>query len=163
MLVGECEFNKFVEKNDILKYNTITSLISKGTIDMFENTNKEEFEKILDSIDLDQAPPVEEPMRQYYFMKKARKYVKQKSEEIGRPLFFSVVTFGCQMNARDSEKLRGILKEIGYEEQPEETADFVIYNTCTVRENANTRVYGRLGQLKPRKKKNPNMMIGRCG
>ena len=67
------------------------------------------------------------------------------------------------MNARDSEKLRGILRKIGYGEASEEKADFVIYNTCTVRENANTRVYGRLGQLKPRKKKNPNMMIGLCG
>ena len=67
------------------------------------------------------------------------------------------------MNARDSEKLRGILLEIGYIEASEDIADFVIYNTCTVRENANTRVYGRLGQLKPRKKKNPNMMIGLCG
>ena len=66
---------------------------------MFENTSKEEFEKILEGIDLDQAPPTEEPMRQYYFMKKARKYVKAKSEEIGRPLFFSTVTFGCQMNS----------------------------------------------------------------
>ena len=56
------------------------------------------------------------------------------------------------MNARDSEKLRGILLEIGYEEASEEEADFVIFNTCTVRENANTRVYGRLGQLKSHKK-----------
>lgn len=53
------------------------------------------------------------------------------------------------MNARDSEKLLGILKDIGYQESDdEENADFVIYNTCTVRENANLRVYGRLGQLK---------------
>ena len=48
-------------------------------------------------------------------------------------------------------------------EEAEDKADFVIYNTCTVRENANTRVYGRLGQLKPLKKKNPHMMIGLCG
>jgi tRNA-2-methylthio-N6-dimethylallyladenosine synthase len=68
------------------------------------------------------------------------------------------------MNARDSEKLVGILEEIGYvEEADEEKADFVIYNTCTVRENANMRVYGRLGQLKASKKKNPHMMIGLCG
>ena len=67
------------------------------------------------------------------------------------------------MNARDSEKLRGILNQIGYEEAEEDEADFVIYNTCTVRENANTRVYGRLGQLKPRKKQQPHMMIGLCG
>lgn len=104
-----------------------------------------------------------ETLRQYDFMEKARGYVKKKSEELGRPLTFCVTTFGCQMNARDSEKLRGILEKIGYVEAEEEKADFVIYNTCTVRENANTRVYGRLGQLKPRKKKNPHMMIGLCG
>ena len=68
------------------------------------------------------------------------------------------------MNARDSEKLVGILEQIGYEEETdEEKADFIIYNTCTVRENANMRVYGRLGQLKRVKKENPHMMIGLCG
>ena len=85
--------------------------------------------------------------------KKAKAYVQRESEELGRPLTFCVTTFGCQMNARDSEKLCGILEKIGYVEAPEDEADFIIFNTCTVRENANMRVYGRLGQLKPRKKK----------
>ncbi len=49
------------------------------------------------------------------------------------------------MNARDSEKLVGILEKVGYEIIEDENADFVIYNTCTVRDNANQRVYGRLG------------------
>ena len=114
-------------------------------------------------ISLSSAAPCEEPQRQYYYIEKARTYIQKKSLEIGRPLTFCVTTFGCQMNARDSEKLRGILERIGYEEAPEDVADFVIYNTCTVSENANTRVYGRLGQLKPLKKKNPHMMIGLCG
>ena len=74
-----------------------------------------------------------------------------------------VVTFGCQMNARDSEKLRGVLDDAGFELTDNEKADFVIYNTCTVRENANTRVYGRLGQLKNYKKKNPHMILAVCG
>ena len=75
-----------------------------------------------------------------------------------------VTTFGCQMNSRDSEKLLGILEKVGYaEETDEEKADFVIYNTCTVRENANLRVYGRLGQLGSIKKKNPHKMIALCG
>ena len=75
-----------------------------------------------------------------------------------------MTTFGCQMNARDSEKLLGILKDIGYEESDnEENADFVIYNTCTVRENANLRVYGRLGQLKKAKRNNHEMIIAMCG
>ena len=114
-------------------------------------------------INLSDNIPEDETGRQYYYIEKARLYVQELSQRIGRPLTFCVTTFGCQMNARDSEKLRGILKEIGYLEADEETADFVIYNTCTVRENANTRVYGRLGQLKPRKKQNPYMMIGLCG
>ena len=130
---------------------------------MFDNTNNDEFEKILETIDIDKEPPTNDTDRQYYFIKKARKYVKEESEKLGRPLFFTTVTFGCQMNARDSEKLCGILEKIGYVEALEEEADFIIFNTCTVRENANTRVYGRLGQLKPRKKKNPHMMIGLCG
>ena len=118
----------------------------------------------INDIDVTKEAPVNEPERQYYFIKKAREYVKIASEEAGRPLTFCVTTFGCQMNARDSEKLVGILEEIGYvEEVDEEKADFVIYNTCTVRENANMRVYGRLGQLKASKKKNPHMMIGLCG
>lgn len=115
------------------------------------------------NINLSNEIPDKEPERQYYYIEKAKEYIQKKSQEIGRPLTFCVTTFGCQMNARDSEKLRGILLEIGYIEASEDIADFVIYNTCTVRENANTRVYGRLGQLKPRKKKNPNMMIGLCG
>ena len=118
----------------------------------------------INDIDVTKEAPVNEPERQYYFIKKAREYVKIASEEAGRPLTFCVTTFGCQMNARDSEKLVGILEEIGYvEEVDEEKADFVIYNTCTVRENANMRVYGRLGQLKASKKKKPHMMIGLCG
>ena len=67
------------------------------------------------------------------------------------------------MNARDSEKLTGILEKIGYTMIDSEKADFVIYNTCTVRENANMRVYGRLGQMKQIKKKNPEMFIALCG
>ena len=67
------------------------------------------------------------------------------------------------MNARDSEKLLGILKEAGYEEGTDENSDFVLYNTCTVRENANLKVYGRLGYLSGVKRKNPDMMIALCG
>ena len=114
-------------------------------------------------ISLSSGIPDTEPERQYYYIEMARRHVAARSKEMGRPLTFCVTTFGCQMNARDSEKLRGILERIGYEEAAEDRADFVIYNTCTVRENANTRVYGRLGQLKPLKQKNPHMMIGLCG
>ena len=115
-------------------------------------------------ISLSEQIPVTEPERQYYYIEKAKEYVKNLEAQIGHQPTFCVVTFGCQMNARDSEKLVGILRKIGYaEEEKEENADFVIYNTCTVRENANMRVYGRLGQLNRVKKKRPHMMIGLCG
>lgn len=125
--------------------------------------HKEKLEAILKDIDISKTPPEAEPERQYYFMKKCRAYVQEKSEELGRPLTASTVTFGCQMNARDSEKLTGILEEIGYQMVQDEHADFVIYNTCTVRDNANQKVYGRLGFLNNIKKKNPHMIIALCG
>jgi len=121
---------------------------------------KQQFElKLIDKHNI----PTEEPARQYYFMDIAKEYVAQLAEKKGAPLTFHVTTFGCQMNARDSEKLVGILERIGYVEVEDEKADFVIYNTCTVRENANNKVYGRLGYLNGYKKKNPFMMIGLCG
>ena len=107
--------------------------------------------------------PITEPQRQFYFMNLAKELLKKKEEEVGRKLTFHVTTFGCQMNARDSEKLIGILESIGYVEIEEEDADFVIYNTCTVRDNANQKVYGRLGYLNGFKKKNKDMKIGLCG
>ena len=107
--------------------------------------------------------PTEEPARQQYFMEQVKKLVEAESAKKGRPLTCFINTFGCQMNARDSEKLLGILKEAGYEEGTDENSDFVLYNTCTVRENANLKVYGRLGYLSGVKRKNPDMMIALCG
>lgn len=117
----------------------------------------------LDAVDISKPEPDFEPNRQFYFLAKAHSYIKKKSEELGRPMTCFTKTFGCQMNARDSEKLVGILTDIGYIETEDEHADFVIYNTCTVRENANNKVYGRLGYLSNYKKKNPHMMIALCG
>lgn len=101
--------------------------------------------------------------RQLMYINMCREKVNQLSNELKRPLKCCVQTFGCQMNARDSEKLLGILQEIGYEPTESEEADIVVYNTCTVRENANLRVYGRLGQLRGLKRKNPHMIIALCG
>lgn len=117
----------------------------------------------LDKIDVTLEPPAEEPARQYYFMAKCREWVRAFERKNGRRPCFFTQTFGCQMNARDSEKLSGILREAGYVEGKSENADFVIYNTCTVRENANLKVYGRLGVLHGYKKKNPSMKIALCG
>ena len=117
----------------------------------------------LSNIDINGLVPDTEPDRQKYFMAKLKEYVSMREKELNRKLTMCVVTFGCQMNARDSEKLAGILLQAGFVETDKEDSDFVIYNTCTVRDNANQRVYGRLGYLKGLKKKNPNMIIALCG
>ncbi len=122
-----------------------------------------ENKELMALVDLTKEPPREETQRQYYFMAKAAKYVERERKEAGRPLTYFVQNFGCQMNARDAEKLAGVLEKIGYIPAEDETADFVIYNTCTVRENANLKVYGRLGYLNGVKRKNPHMRIALCG
>jgi len=73
-------------------------------------------------------------------------------------------TFGCQQNVSDSEKIKGILAEMGYafSDKPEE-ASLILFNTCAVRENAEHRVFGNVGALKSLKSKNPNLIIGICG
>lgn len=107
--------------------------------------------------------PELEPARQYYYMDKCKEFIFNKQRSLNRPLTYCVTTFGCQMNSHDSEKLKGILESIGYEESSDEKADFVIFNTCTVRENANKKLYGHLGHLKNLKSKNPHMIIALCG
>ena len=105
----------------------------------------------------------EETRRQYEYIEKARQYVAQKEKEAGRKLTCCVHTFGCQMNEKQSEVVAGIMDEIGFKRQETEDADVVIYNTCTVRENANLKVYGRLGKLHSLKKSNPDMKIALFG
>ena len=117
----------------------------------------------IDNIDITSNPPEDELQRQYYYIAKVRQYVDSLSKELGHTPTCCVTTFGCQMNARDSEKLTGILEQVGYKCVETEDADFVIYNTCTVRDNANQRVYGRLGSLNSKKRKNPHMRIALCG
>lgn len=117
----------------------------------------------IEEIDVTQAPPTEEPLRQYYFIRKLQRWMEEQKAKKGRVLTCHVRTFGCQMNARDSEKILGILQTIGYEECDTEEADLVLYNTCTVRENANLKVYGHLGQMKRYKKQHPEMVTVLCG
>lgn len=117
----------------------------------------------LEAVSVAGEAPVAEPERQYYYMKKCKEWATGEISRIGRPLTMSIQTLGCQMNAKDSEKMTAILEYIGYTEVEEPVADFVMYNTCTVRENANLKIYGRLGYLKNHKKKNPQMKIALCG
>lgn len=102
--------------------------------------------------------------RQTYYIERCREQLDNIKASTGKSLTYYVTTFGCQMNARDSEKLMGILEQIGYTEAAsEKDADFVIYNTCSVRENANQKLYGHLGSLKKQKEKRPDMLVAICG
>jgi len=153
------KYDKYV----VIKIGRMLCMFDKNTIDI-RTVSAESLNSIdLDIVDLEVPAPLEEPHRQFYFMAKARKYVHEMSEKAGRPMTCFTQTFGCQMNARDSEKLVGILEQIGYQIIEDENADFVIYNTCTVRDNANQKVYGRLGVLNGFKRKNPHMKIALCG
>ncbi|MCR5092548.1 MAG: tRNA (N6-isopentenyl adenosine(37)-C2)-methylthiotransferase MiaB [Lachnospiraceae bacterium] len=96
-------------------------------------------------------------------LKRASERVRALSDTLGRTPTACVITFGCQMNARDSEKLAGILETAGYRIVEEESADYLIYNTCTVRENADNRLFGRLGAVGSSKKNSPWKKIAVCG
>ena len=104
-----------------------------------------------------------EAQKQYSYMEEMKEWVKVQEERLGRPLTCHITTFGCQMNEKDSEKLLGVLETIGYRQTDTEYADLVLFNTCTVRENANTKLYGHLGHVKKAKEQNPEMIIGLCG
>lgn len=77
---------------------------------------------------------------------------------------YFIVTFGCQMNVHDSEKIAGILEEKGYEATDiKEEADIIVFNTCAIREGAEDRVFGNVGALKKMKKERPGLIIAVCG
>lgn len=79
-------------------------------------------------------------------------------------LRYYIETWGCQMNEEDSEKLSGMLKRLGYTKtEVKEEAGIILFNTCCVRENAENKVFGNLGELKHLKNKNPDLIIGICG
>ena len=110
-------------------------------------------------IETEKNREIDETARQKEFIELARTLTDQKSNLLGRPLTYCLTTFGCQMNEKQSEAVAGIMDEIGYHRQDNEEADVVIYNTCTVRENANLKVYGRLGHLHSLKDHNKDMKI----
>ncbi|MCL2254504.1 MAG: tRNA (N6-isopentenyl adenosine(37)-C2)-methylthiotransferase MiaB [Lachnospiraceae bacterium] len=114
-------------------------------------------------LNLIQNAPAAEPNRQHYFIGQLKQHIDTWTAKLSRKPTACITTFGCQMNARDSEKLAGILVASGFLMTENEEADFVLYNTCTVRDHANQRIYGRLGKLNHYKKKNRQMKIALCG
>ena len=127
---------------------------------MYTDTKLEEE---IAAIDLMGPEPSDEHSRELYYIGKLRTLIAERSKEAGRQLTACTVTFGCQMNARDSEKLIGSLVQSGFAPVETEEADFVIFNTCTVRDNADQRTFGRLGRISHLKKKNPYMKVAICG
>src|SRR4029450_2233441 len=82
------------------------------------------------------------------------------TETEGAPRTYDVRTYGCQMNVHDSERIAGLMEDAGYVRAADAgAADVVVFNTCAVRENADNRLYGNLGPLRPTKLKNPDMQI----
>ena len=94
-----------------------------------------------------------------------RKFAEHlKSEISGLGLSAFVETYGCQQNENDSEQIKGILSELGFSKALGfEDADLIIFNTCAVRENAELKVYGKLGALKHQKRRKPSLKIALCG
>ena len=90
--------------------------------------------------------------------------IPEKVQQIGKGKKFLIRTYGCQMNEHDTEVMAGILTEMGYETTTEtEEADVILLNTCAIRENAENKVFGEIGHLKPLKLEKPDLIIGVCG
>ena len=96
-------------------------------------------------------------------MDRQAQYMRLFSALEKRPRTYCIVTYGCQMNAHDSEKLAGMLEEMGLTAAPREEADFVLHNTCCIRDNAERKALGNVIWLKELKKERPDMLIGVCG
>ena len=106
----------------------------------------------------------EELKKQSEFLKRLRNINEDFCKVNGRRPRCNAETYGCQQNENDTERIKGILKEAGYEFcDSSEEADLVIYNTCAVRENAEDKVFGRLGILRHIKESKPHLIIGLCG
>ncbi len=104
--------------------------------------------------------PKNEIEKQKEYTKKVREYYEAKGK---KPLAL-VETYGCQQNENDSERIKGMLSEMGFLfTEDEEKADFILYNTCAVREGAEMRVLGNIGALKRIKERRPELIVGICG
>ncbi|WP_054949809.1 tRNA (N6-isopentenyl adenosine(37)-C2)-methylthiotransferase MiaB [Numidum massiliense] len=109
-------------------------------------------------------------------LKKARKRYKEDIEildfeqipedvrHIGVGKKYLIKTYGCQMNEHDTETIAGILEQMGYAATDDEkSADVILFNTCAIRENAEDKVFGEIGRIKPLKIENPDLILGVCG
>lgn len=103
-------------------------------------------------------------LRYHSLLASLEKRISAMSSELGHPLTYLVKTYGCQLNESDSEKIEGILQSIGLIKAEESAIpDFLFLNTCTIRENADIRLFGNLGAYKINKRQNRDMFIAVCG
>ena len=97
-------------------------------------------------------------------IKKVQALTYSRFTETGKKMKYYTQTFGCQQNISDTEKINGMLSEMGFEPTDDKwDADVIIYNTCAVREHAEQRVFGKIGELVQFKRKKPDLIIGICG
>ncbi|MCP3026044.1 tRNA (N6-isopentenyl adenosine(37)-C2)-methylthiotransferase MiaB [Halobacillus sp. A5] len=90
--------------------------------------------------------------------------IPEDMHEAGNGRKYMIRTYGCQMNEHDTEVMAGIFEEMGYESTSDtKEADIILLNTCAIRENAENKVFGEIGHLKPLKLENPDLIIGVCG
>lgn len=84
--------------------------------------------------------------------------------EMGKGKYYTIYTYGCQMNEHDTETMKGLLEEMGYREtEDRRQSDVILLNTCAVRENAEDKVFGELGHMKTLKTEKPDLILGVCG
>ncbi|WRS28131.1 tRNA (N6-isopentenyl adenosine(37)-C2)-methylthiotransferase MiaB [Oscillospiraceae bacterium MB08-C2-2] len=104
------------------------------------------------------------PAETQKFIELVRLYNIEFEEKTGRPPVCHTHSYGCQQNVSDGERLAGMLAEMGYSFTDDRNeADFILYNTCAIRENAEDRIFGNVGALKHNKRRNPGMVVGLCG
>ncbi|WP_186577398.1 tRNA (N6-isopentenyl adenosine(37)-C2)-methylthiotransferase MiaB [Aquibacillus kalidii] len=90
--------------------------------------------------------------------------ISQEMKQIGQGKKFLIRTYGCQMNEHDTEVMAGILTDMGYQSTDDTNeADIILLNTCAIRENAENKVFGEIGHLKPLKLEKPDLILGVCG
>ena len=98
------------------------------------------------------------------YIEKNRDILRHLTQKAGRSMRFFVLTFGCQQNVADSEKLSGMALEMGYEPAgSEKDADLILVNTCAIREHAENKALSTIGQFKHLKEQNPSLVLGVCG
>lgn len=90
--------------------------------------------------------------------------VPEDMKGMGKGKYYTIYTFGCQMNENDTETMKGLLEELGYRETDDrKQTDVILFNTCAVRENAEDKVFGELGHMKVLKSEKPDLILGVCG